>query len=42
MFVNARARVYRIPDSKKKLKGKTDTEKQKSSAVTGINQWNNV
>lgn len=35
MFVNARARVYHIPDSKKKLKGGTDTEKPKSS-VTGI------
>uniref|UniRef100_H3D5V9 DNA repair endonuclease XPF n=1 Tax=Tetraodon nigroviridis TaxID=99883 RepID=H3D5V9_TETNG len=33
MFVNARARVYHIPDSKKKLKGGTDTEKPKSSVT---------
>ncbi|XP_068161430.1 DNA repair endonuclease XPF [Antennarius striatus] len=35
MFVNARARVYRIPESKKKLKGGADAEK-KSSSVSAI------
>ncbi|KAE8284467.1 DNA repair endonuclease XPF [Larimichthys crocea] len=33
MFMNARARVYRIPESKKKLKVGAEAEKQKSSTV---------
>ena len=33
MFVNARGRVYRIPENKKKMKmGGAEPEKQKSSA----------
>lgn len=35
MFVNARGRVYRIPESKKKLKVGAEAEKQKSSSVLG-------
>lgn len=35
MFVNARARVYHISDSKKKMKVGAETEKQRSSSVTG-------
>ncbi|TWW81531.1 DNA repair endonuclease XPF [Takifugu flavidus] len=36
MFVNARARVYHIPDSKKKMKVGAETEKQKSSSVAEV------
>lgn len=35
MFVNARGRVYRIPESKKKIKVGAEAEKQKSSSVLG-------
>lgn len=35
MFVNARGRVYRIPESKKKLKVGAEAEKQKSAAILG-------
>ncbi|KAG8009022.1 DNA repair endonuclease XPF [Nibea albiflora] len=35
MFMNARGRVYRIPESKKKLKVGAEAEKQKSSSVLG-------
>ncbi|KAM4525948.1 DNA repair endonuclease XPF isoform 2-T2 [Fundulus diaphanus] len=36
MFVNARSRVYRIPDSKKKLRLGGETEKQKSSSASEV------
>ncbi|XP_017271589.1 DNA repair endonuclease XPF [Kryptolebias marmoratus] len=36
MFVNARSRVYRIPESKKKLKVGGDAEKPKSSAASEV------
>lgn len=35
MFVNARGRVYRIPESKKKLKVGAEAEKQKPSSALG-------
>lgn len=35
MFVNARSRVYRISESKKKLKVGAEAEKQKLSSVSG-------
>lgn len=40
MFVNARGRVYRIPESKKKLKVGAEAEKQKSSSVLGKRPMN--
>uniref|UniRef100_A0A4W6BLK8 DNA repair endonuclease XPF n=1 Tax=Lates calcarifer TaxID=8187 RepID=A0A4W6BLK8_LATCA len=36
MFVNARSRVYRIPESKKKLKVGAEAEKQKSSSASVV------
>ncbi|KAM9336609.1 DNA repair endonuclease XPF [Symphorus nematophorus] len=36
MFVNARGRVYRIPDNKKKLKVGVKAEKQKSASGTEV------
>lgn len=36
MFVNARSRVYRIPESKKKLKVGTETEKPKTSSASEV------
>ncbi|KAM8836185.1 DNA repair endonuclease XPF isoform 2-T2 [Spinachia spinachia] len=36
MFMNARARVYRIPESKKKLKVGAEEEKPKSSSASGV------
>ncbi|XP_028264218.1 DNA repair endonuclease XPF [Parambassis ranga] len=36
MFVNARSRVYRIPESKKKLRVGADKEKQKSSSASEV------
>ncbi|XP_047232671.1 DNA repair endonuclease XPF [Girardinichthys multiradiatus] len=36
MFVNARSRVYRIPENKKKLKIGRETEKQKSSSASEL------
>ncbi|XP_037318967.2 DNA repair endonuclease XPF [Pungitius pungitius] len=36
MFVNARARVYRTPESKKKLKVGAEEEKAKSSSASGV------
>ncbi|KAM3591546.1 uncharacterized protein V6R79_003502 [Siganus canaliculatus] len=36
MFMNARGRVYRIPESKKKLKMGAEAEKQKSSAAVEL------
>ncbi|KAK2820840.1 hypothetical protein Q5P01_023799 [Channa striata] len=36
MFVNARSRVYRIPESKKKLKVGAETEKQKPSSASEV------
>lgn len=35
MFVNARSRVYHIPENKKKLKVGAEAEKQKSSSASG-------
>lgn len=35
MFMNARGRVYRIPESKKKLKVGAEAEKAKSSSASG-------
>lgn len=35
MFMNARARVYRIPESKKKLKVGAEGDKAKSSSASG-------
>ena len=40
MFVNARSRVYRIPESKKKLKVGAEEEKKKPSSASGDgNRW---
>ncbi|KAM9424119.1 DNA repair endonuclease XPF [Pholidichthys leucotaenia] len=36
MFVNARSRVYRIPESKKKLRVGAEAEKQKSSSSSEV------
>ncbi|XP_005939175.1 DNA repair endonuclease XPF [Haplochromis burtoni] len=36
MFVNARSRVYRIPESKKKLKVGAEAEKQKPSSASEV------
>lgn len=36
MFVNSRTRVYRIPESKKKLRVGTDAEKQKPSSASEV------
>ncbi|XP_072229597.1 DNA repair endonuclease XPF [Leuresthes tenuis] len=36
MFVNARSRVYRIPESKKKLRVGAEAEKQKSSSASEV------
>ncbi|XP_028990797.1 DNA repair endonuclease XPF [Betta splendens] len=36
MFVNARARVYRIPENKKKIKVGTEAEKQKSTPASEV------
>ncbi|KAL6094425.1 ercc4 [Pungitius sinensis] len=36
MFMNARARVYRTPESKKKLKVGAEEEKEKSSSASGV------
>nr|XP_040032450.1 DNA repair endonuclease XPF isoform X1 [Gasterosteus aculeatus aculeatus] len=36
MFMNARARVYRIPESKKKLKVGAEEEKPKTSSACGV------
>lgn len=35
MFMNARGRVYRIPENKKKLKVGAEAEKPKPSSVFG-------
>lgn len=35
MFVNARGRVYHIPENKKKVKVGAEAEKQKSSSALG-------
>lgn len=35
MFMNARGRVYRIPESKKKLKVGAEADKTKSSSASG-------
>lgn len=38
MFVNARSRVYHIPENKKKLKVGAEAEKKKIPSVSGGNK----
>lgn len=41
MFMNARGRVYRIPENKKKLKVGAEADKAKSSSTSGERQLKN-